>query len=409
MLKGYRLRPALMAPLLSLMSRLGSLLSEGTPAPAEQERLPEALPPFEEILLRPLSVLEHEPVLPDPREQLGRLLAFPHADRLAFARAACEFHRPCLAERLCEDTLEAARNRRVTLAGELAELALEVADLVDHKALRAYACAHVAYARVFSDRLKQADLAIARSRSLWEGVQGYAGLDPGRLLAIEASLRRAQRRLPDALTLLARAEAIGFQPGPVLFEMASLLEHMGEFDRALRTLDRAESRLILPDTRERFLLLLLRGMNLSHLHRYPEALALSEEAITLAPRLDNRLDLLRAVWLHARVTAGLGQDLLAADLFQILRSEFRRESLHHEVALVSVELTALVLGNDSPQDLGFLADLPAALETLPVSPAAAPALQAFCDAIRRGTPSVGLARDLAALLHRETRVHFPCL
>ncbi|HVR08571.1 MAG TPA: hypothetical protein VMW75_11035, partial [Thermoanaerobaculia bacterium] len=91
--------------------------------------------------------------------------------------------------------------------------------------------------RVAGEDLPAADEELERSLALW---RTGAAEDPGllnaaRVLGLEASLRRAQRRLPEALALIDQALAIdswGETPALLLAKARALVE-LGEFEASI--------------------------------------------------------------------------------------------------------------------------------------------------------------------------------
>jgi len=122
-----------------------------------------------------------------------------------------------LCELVCEESVKAAADD-AGKALELAELALRIATLipgVEGQLAQGWAWAFVGNARRVGGNLRAADEAFARSRELWgAGTSGDPGfLDESRLLDLEASLRREQRRFSEALDLLDRASTNAKGPG----------------------------------------------------------------------------------------------------------------------------------------------------------------------------------------------------
>ncbi len=90
--------------------------------------------------------------------------------------------------------------------------------------------------------LKAADSVLEEAKQLWlSGSDADHLVDPGRLLDLEASLRRDQRRFEEALPLLDEALSVGRCRERYLIKKGFTLEVMGEYERALETLLQAES------------------------------------------------------------------------------------------------------------------------------------------------------------------------
>src|SRR5206468_2520648 len=139
----------------------------------------------------------------------------------------------------------------------------------------------------------------------WEAGSDPDGvLDPGRLLDLEASLRRDQRRFADALALLEQARKVSRSPGRVLINKGFTLEVMGEYERAIETLFEAET---LPDVqadpRLRNILHCNLALDLSHAGRFTEAAGLSQRVREVAAEMGDAIGLLRVTWLDGRIAA----------------------------------------------------------------------------------------------------------
>src|SRR4029079_19294079 len=133
-----------------------------------------------------------------------------------------------------------------------------------------------------------------------------------RLLALEASLRRAQRRFPEALELLDRAMAgCGGDPAAMarcLLQKEHVFEAMGDIPAALAALDQAAPHVAASgDPHLLFALRFKVANHLCHLKRFAEAAERLPEIGEIALRQGAELNGLRVGWLEARVAAGLGR------------------------------------------------------------------------------------------------------
>src|SRR5262249_20367182 len=148
----------------------------------------------------------------------------------------------------CEASVSAAADK-ASKALELAELARFIAERVPGSDLwrariQGYAWAFVGNARRVGNDLLGAERAFAKARSLWEtGAATDPGmLDGSRVLDLEASLRRDQRRWAEALALL--DEALAMSPsagrsGRILLKKASTSEQRGDCEEAIAALEQA--------------------------------------------------------------------------------------------------------------------------------------------------------------------------
>jgi tetratricopeptide (TPR) repeat protein len=261
-----------------------------------------------------------------------------------------------LAELLCQESQEDAVTDAAA-AIQRASLAVAVAEVLDDwqpaerswlLELRAVAWAHLGNARRVAGDLRAAEEAFGEALRLWEegasdvgDVLGYEA----KLLALLASLRRAQRRLPEALALLERAtllEPTAKLRAIILLNKAKLLEETGEVEAALVLLEDPATEAIVAG--EPTLTLHLRHNLLDALTkagRFTEAARLLPEVEELGGRLGGALDRVRLRWTMARITAGLGDREGAIVLFEAVRQDFASQEIGFDMALVSLELTTL--------------------------------------------------------------------
>ncbi len=140
-------------------------------------------------------------------------------EQLALVRAQEEYQSWALVERLCEESVVQA-SRDLGRATFLARLARETARRVPGpkdwvRRVRAFAAAHAANVLRVSGRLKAADALFQKAKPLWAaGYDPDGVLDPGRLLDLEASLRRDQRRFEEALELAGAGPRRKSPPSP---------------------------------------------------------------------------------------------------------------------------------------------------------------------------------------------------
>ncbi len=147
-----------------------------------------------------------------------------------------------------------------------------------------------------------------RARQLWDaGSDPYDVLDPGRLLDLEASLLRDERRLQESLDRLNEALAVGRSPGRTRVTKGCTLVMMGGYRQAMSVLLEAE-KYIDRETeprlwyQQRFNL----SVTLTHLGQYAKAEDLMEQVRALAHDLGDEIFLIRVTWLAGRVAARLG-------------------------------------------------------------------------------------------------------
>lgn len=256
-----------------------------------------------------------------------------------------------LCERACSESLKAAADD-VGRALELTELALAIAERVPGNAdwrarLQGFAAAFEANARRVAGDLSSAEAALARALPLWRrGAEG----DPERLLAewevpaVEASLRREQRRFDASLEASERALSVAptEEVASLLVRKALTYETMGDCEDAIATLRQAARSVnVRHEPRLGYCVDFNLAVNLWHLGRASDANELLPQVRKAAERLGNDLDLLRVRWLEARVAAGLGDIEQAVIDLERVRRAFEERRLAFDSALVALDLALL--------------------------------------------------------------------
>jgi transcriptional regulator with XRE-family HTH domain len=340
-----------------------------------------------------------------------RFRACTEAGQRDLAREAAEFHSSGFVELLCEESRNAAGDSAAR-ALHLASCAVAAAAAVPgsdgwRRRLEGYARAHLASALRVGGDLNQADQSLSRAVELW---QAGASDDPGmlnaaRVLHLEASLRRAQRRLPEALTLLDQALEIdrwGESQG-LLIGKARALQELGQHEAAIGLLVGLEPQLDRKrEPRNLFVLRTLLLLNLCYLGRHAEAELGLPELRALAIKLGNQLDLLRVEWLRGKVAAGLGRAGQAIRAFGRVRAAFIALDNAYDAALVTLELAEVHAA------LGRTAEVKAlAQESAPIFQAqgvhreARQALDLFRRAAEEESVSAELVRGVLTYLYRS--------
>jgi transcriptional regulator with XRE-family HTH domain len=321
-----------------------------------------------------------------------------------------EFQHWALAERLCAESVRAAADD-ATEALELARLGLRAAELAPGGAawrtrLKGYAFAFVGNAQRVGNDLAAAEASFATAWRRWRegGAAAGGALGEWRLLDLEASLRRAQRRFEAALGLLERALALAPADarGRILLNRAFTLEQAGDVAAATATLREAAPLVAAAgEPRERFGLLFNLLVTFCHLGRYHDAEAGLPALRALTFELGNRLDLLRVMWLSGRVAAGLGRGEEARAAFEQVRREFAALGNGYDAALASLELAVLHLEEGRPGEVRALAaEMVATFGAQRVHREALAALALFRKAAEAETATAELARRLIDYLER---------
>jgi transcriptional regulator with XRE-family HTH domain/tetratricopeptide (TPR) repeat protein len=307
-----------------------------------------------------------------------------------------------LCERVCAES-ERTAAADAWQALDLANLALEISTMTWggdawRSRLQGYAWAFVGNARRVANDLMGADEAFATSRRLWKaGRMEDAGiLDESRILDLEASLRKDQRRWPEALALLDEAWKATFSEDAkarLLLKKASILEQMGDYEGSSKAIRRIQLHKVEPRILfgARFNL----AVNYWQMGNYEAALNLLPRVRRLAQQLGNGLDLIRTVWLEGRVAAGLGQKLEAIPALERVREEFADRGLGCDMALVSLELAVLYLEAGHIVKVRELArQMVTLLQSQGIHRETLAALKLFYDAAERREATVELARRL---------------
>ncbi len=340
-------------------------------------------------------------------ELFARLESLPEEARLAVVSVAGEYQGWALCERACEASIREA-SRNLERAAAWARLAREIAERVRgtedwRSRIRGYATAHGANLLRVSGDLNAADALLQEAKRLWNaGTDPAKVLDPGRLPDLEASLRRAQRRFPEALALLDEAVAVGRSPEQALVQKGYALVVMGEYEGAVDTLLRAAPRV--RQKNDRRLEKILDG-NLAlcfcHLGRFSEAAELSERVRAAAIETGDEIEVLRMTWTQGRIAAGLGRAGEARSLLAQARREFATRRMDYDVALALLEEVVLFLGEGRTAEVKTLArELAAVFESQGVHREALAALRLFQEAVEREEATAELARRVLGYLFR---------
>jgi tetratricopeptide (TPR) repeat protein len=304
-------------------------------------------------------------------------------------------------------------------AAQLANLGLAVADALDPaydqdwiEDLAASALACLGNARREMGELAAANDAFDQARE--RRAAGTEGPSiEAEVLALEALLRRDERRLEDAVGLLGRVHAIcterddteedAYDPhlgGAALVHQAWCLYHLSRRDEALAALDRAES--LLDADRDASLHLALvsgRVWCLLGLGRRDAAAARLGEALDRAAEVGDRPAQLRLSLVEARLSA---ERAPAERILRTAAEGFLQGELGLDAALAFMDLATLLLGD--PEEVRRLGN-----EVLPVwsSPEIQReenmALVLFQQACEERKLTADLVRQLARFLERNRR------
>jgi transcriptional regulator with XRE-family HTH domain len=363
-------------------------------------------------ILDQVRILEARRQAPDLWE---RLLPYAAGERLALVREEPEFQSWALCELVCEESVRAAADD-ATAAVALGELAVEIALRVAgdpgwRKRLEGYARAFLANSIRVAGRLAVAGEAFERALTVWHSGAPIdpAPLDSSRLLDLEASLRREQRRLDLARKLLDRAleeHPTGPAAARLLLKRAHTLEQLDDYEGAVATLRRASGQ-IDPSSDPRLVLIVRQHLawDLCHLGQVAEAERLLPETRALAVRLGNRLDLLRLRWVEARVAGSLGRIYDAIAAFQEVRTNFVTLNMPYDAALATMQLAVVLLeqGGRSAEVRALAAEAAPIFENERVPPEARKALDLFRRSVEEERVTLSFARRVSAYLELARR------
>lgn len=317
---------------------------------------------------------------------------------------------------LCEASARAAADSS-SRALELSELALFLGEKTagaDAAQVLSYAWGYLGNARRVALNFEGADDAFARSWSVRGSTSDSELLPEWRLFDLEASLRRAQHRFPEALERLDKAALCShgdrLARGRISLKKANVLEQMRDSEQALAVLEEATSLIeAAGDPRQLFALRFNTADNLCRLERYTEAAGLLPQVHELvSAEQDNRLNRIRTTWLDAKVKAGLGQKEEAMAGLEAVRDFFTDEELPYEAALAALDLSVLWLEAGRHAEVRELAPtLGWIFQSQKIHREALASLALFCEAAEQEAATVALARQVIADVEETRRTAPP--
>jgi tetratricopeptide (TPR) repeat protein len=297
----------------------------------------------------------------------------------------------------------------------LARLALLVAERLDTtlygaasiEDLRARAWGYIGNVRRIRADLAGATRAFALAfRHLRHGTR--EPIEHAALLDLQASLRRAQRRFPDALRLLRRAfslfEEVGdrHRAGRTLLSIDIVLTSAGYPEKGIPLLYKAVE--MIDSSLEPYLLLCAWHNLIDDLvdaGRHLEARRLLVRMRPLYVSFPESFVGYRMEWLTGKIAFGLRQDEEAETLLDKARAGFLAEKEPYEAALVSLELSALYAFQGRTEEMKRLAaELVPIFSSRAIHREAATALAFWKHAVDTETAGLDLATRLVAFLKR---------
>jgi tetratricopeptide (TPR) repeat protein len=349
---------------------------------------------------------------------LEELLRHPHERRMLIIRNSGRFQSLAL----CEAILESAQGGGKANSDEaldLVDLAIVLADSLSAnrygealiKDLQARAYGSLGSARRIRSDFVGAQEALDTAESLLEVGSGDE-LVQAKLLSFRGALLADQQRFDQAFVALDKAISIYRRLGQrdeearVQMVKGMHLGNAGFPDRAVKHL-RLGLKLVDPSENPRLELVGKHNLidNLYRSGRYHQALVMVPETRNLHRKLGNATDLAKFEWLEALIARESGESERAEATFVKIKGFFLAKGWPHEVALVSLDLSMLLLRQGRARELqDVAAEMLVIFRGLRIDRQTIAALVLFQKAVQMERATVGLVRDLAAYL-KSSRHH----
>jgi tetratricopeptide (TPR) repeat protein len=392
-------------------------------APHLFDRCLECRARYDEIqrLLQDVGHWDEEVVVVESREApelFAWLEQHPFDEQLELIEERDEFHAWGLCHFLLTKSQQAVFEEPER-ATDYAELADRVADhlgpvydvnwILD---LRTQIFSHLGNARRVLGELRSAEAAFRKAELCASKSTTGNSLVVADLFDLKSSLRRAQRRLAEALDLVSRAlslyEREGHRPGiaKALLHKAKLYEEMADLEQAIDLLQVGAGEI---DPSEEPRLYAYARFNLlgclTQAQRHEEAERLLPEVRARFHEVAQPLDLVRLRWAEASIASGLGRHDDAEAAYREVQKEFLDRRMGYDAALVSLDLAILYAQRGATQKLKRLAaEVMPVFESREVHREAMAALIMFQNACEEERLTVKLARHLATFLQRERKI-----
>ncbi len=273
------------------------------------------------------------------------------------------------------------------------------------------AMAHRGNAQRALGQLKEASETLGDARFLLDSVGGGGVLVKAELASFEGSLRRAERRFPEAIELLQFALDIyvsqeqthpavvtALRLGLVYRECDQLENGLKITREVLQVLDPAEEPRLACYTRHNLALLLFDAK------RTRLARRLLARNTPFYARYPDPCSELRHLWLEGKIARQLGEARAAEQAFLGVRNGFLHQGNGFDAALVSLDLAALYLAEGRTADVKRLAEgMVPVFSAQGVHREAARALELLQEAVRREALTMALLAELASFLEASRR------
>lgn len=342
-------------------------------------------------------------------EQMAFLKLLTPKQRIAAVERDPQLHNWALVEAAADESIKFASGD-LGEANSWAQVAVDVAERVRGpegwcKRVRGYARAHLPNLLRVRGKLRRAEAGLEEAKALWlASTDPDQVLDPGRLLDLEASLRRALRQFDRALDCFDKALPVSRNRAHILVNKGFTLEVMGRHQAAIEALLQAEP-LVDRYTQPRLWYKQRSNLAVSYCNanpgRFREAAGLVEEAREVALELNDVLDLLRLNWLDGRIAAGLGRHDEALRSLDETQQEFAARGMDYDVLLAWLEISAILLEQNRAAEVKALTpELARIFHSNGIHPEALAAVQLYLDAVEREEASAEFARKVLRFLCR---------
>jgi tetratricopeptide (TPR) repeat protein len=277
--------------------------------------------------------------------------------------------------------------------------------------LRARAFAYLGNARRVLGELRSAEDAFRKAKRVLAASRSGNTTVEAEILNLESSLRRAQRRLDEALEILdyvlvlCRNEEDSYGVAKALLKKVTVLKELGDLPEAIELLQRDlsefaaanDSRLLAYARYNLLGCLTLAG-------RYQEAEQLLPEVRALLQETAQPLDLVRLRWAEGLIALGFGRLGPAEAAFREVQQEFLHREMGYDAALVSLDLARLYAQEGCKDELKRLAaELMPVFEARDVHRETIVSLLMFQRACEEERLTVELIQQIADHLRRERR------